>query len=99
MSAALLYLILCALIFRFCRGCKIECCDADFNFGCAVIAIDWDPTALHLRYQTSLERVHIFVSVYCFYAIFCTLYVLYSSQEKCLNIPYFHTIYIFFIII
>ncbi|XP_042906047.1 ubiquitin carboxyl-terminal hydrolase 32 isoform X2 [Parasteatoda tepidariorum] len=42
--------------YRFCRGCKIECCDADFNFGCAVIAIDWDPTALHLRYQTSLER-------------------------------------------
>ncbi|GFR09430.1 ubiquitin carboxyl-terminal hydrolase 32 [Trichonephila clavata] len=42
--------------YRFCRGCKIECCDADFNFGSAVIAIDWDPTALHLRYQTSLER-------------------------------------------
>ncbi|XP_054718622.1 ubiquitin carboxyl-terminal hydrolase 32-like [Uloborus diversus] len=49
---------LCSLCpwYRFCRGCKIECCDADFNFGCGVIAIDWDPTALHLRYQTSLER-------------------------------------------
>ncbi|KAG8195379.1 hypothetical protein JTE90_001395 [Oedothorax gibbosus] len=42
--------------YRFCRGCKIECCDADFNSSSAVIAIDWDPTALHLRYQTSLEK-------------------------------------------
>lgn len=51
--------LLCAFCpwYRFCRGCKLECCDADFNFSTAVIAIDWDPTALHLRYQTSLERV------------------------------------------
>ncbi|XP_063220318.1 ubiquitin carboxyl-terminal hydrolase 32 isoform X2 [Bacillus rossius redtenbacheri] len=43
--------------YRFCRGCRIECSDTDFNFGCCYVAIDWDPTALHLRYQTSQERV------------------------------------------
>lgn len=69
-------MILYPLILSFCRGCKIECCDADFNFGCAVIAIDWDPTALHLRYQTSLERV-------------CTLFTthiitLFSNKYNCI---------------
>ncbi|KAK7789457.1 hypothetical protein R5R35_012652 [Gryllus longicercus] len=43
--------------YRFCRGCRIQCCDAEFNFSCSHLAIDWDPTALHLRYQTSQERV------------------------------------------
>jgi hypothetical protein len=43
--------------YRFCRGCRIQCCDAEFNFGSSHLAIDWDPTALHLRYQTSQERV------------------------------------------
>ena len=28
-----------------------------FNFGSSFIAIDWEPTALHLRYQTTGERV------------------------------------------
>ncbi|XP_006811225.1 ubiquitin carboxyl-terminal hydrolase 32-like [Saccoglossus kowalevskii] len=43
--------------YRFCRGCKIDCVDDDFAVGSAYIAIDWDPTALHLRYQSSQERV------------------------------------------
>lgn len=43
--------------YKFCRGCTISCCDTDFNFAANHIAIDWDPTALHLRYQTSQESV------------------------------------------
>jgi hypothetical protein len=43
--------------YRFCRGCKVECNAEDFNFGSSFLAIDWEPTALHLRYQTALERV------------------------------------------
>uniref|UniRef100_H3BBL5 Ubiquitin carboxyl-terminal hydrolase 32 n=1 Tax=Latimeria chalumnae TaxID=7897 RepID=H3BBL5_LATCH len=43
--------------YRFCRGCKIDCCDERATVGNAYIAIDWDPTALHLRYQTSQERI------------------------------------------
>lgn len=35
----------------------IECTDDRACLGNAYIAIDWDPTALHLRYQTSQERV------------------------------------------
>ena len=42
---------------RFCRGCKLECNDEKFNFKSAYLAIDWDPTALHLRYQSSQEKV------------------------------------------
>lgn len=42
---------------RFCRGCKIECTEDRACVGNAYIAVDWDPTALHLRYQTSQERV------------------------------------------
>lgn len=43
--------------FRFCRGCTVACTDDRASLGNAYIAIDWDPTALHLRYQTSQERV------------------------------------------
>lgn len=43
--------------FRFCRGCKIDCTEERASIGNANIAVDWDPTALHLRYQTSQERV------------------------------------------
>ncbi|EMP37715.1 Ubiquitin carboxyl-terminal hydrolase 32 [Chelonia mydas] len=43
--------------FRFCRGCKIECAEDRACIGNAYIAVDWDPTALHLRYQTSQERI------------------------------------------
>ncbi|NXM26038.1 UBP32 hydrolase, partial [Oxyruncus cristatus] len=43
--------------YRFCRGCKIECTEDRACVGSAYIAVDWDPTALHLRYQTSQERI------------------------------------------
>uniref|UniRef100_A0A2R9ASU9 ubiquitinyl hydrolase 1 n=1 Tax=Pan paniscus TaxID=9597 RepID=A0A2R9ASU9_PANPA len=43
--------------YRFCRGCKIDCGEDRAFIGNAYIAVDWDPTALHLRYQTSQERV------------------------------------------
>uniref|UniRef100_A0A8D0G4G2 Ubiquitin carboxyl-terminal hydrolase 32 n=1 Tax=Sphenodon punctatus TaxID=8508 RepID=A0A8D0G4G2_SPHPU len=41
----------------FCRGCKIDCAEDRAFIGNAYIAVDWDPTALHLRYQTSQERI------------------------------------------
>uniref|UniRef100_A0A3Q4MGY5 ubiquitinyl hydrolase 1 n=1 Tax=Neolamprologus brichardi TaxID=32507 RepID=A0A3Q4MGY5_NEOBR len=43
--------------YRFCRGCTIECTEDRAAVGNAYIAVDWDPTALHLRYQTSQERI------------------------------------------
>ncbi|XP_060064706.1 ubiquitin carboxyl-terminal hydrolase 32-like [Ylistrum balloti] len=43
--------------YRFCRGCRLECTSDPFNFGSSFIAIDWEPTALHLRYQTSHEKL------------------------------------------
>uniref|UniRef100_A0A8C9W4D6 Ubiquitin carboxyl-terminal hydrolase 32 n=1 Tax=Scleropages formosus TaxID=113540 RepID=A0A8C9W4D6_SCLFO len=43
--------------YRFCRGCPVDCCDERASLGNAYIAVDWDPTALHLRYQTSQERI------------------------------------------
>nr|XP_054392023.1 ubiquitin carboxyl-terminal hydrolase 6 [Pongo abelii] len=43
--------------YRFCRGCKIDCGEDRAFIGNAYIAVDWDPTALHLRYQMSQERV------------------------------------------
>ncbi|XP_060562624.1 ubiquitin carboxyl-terminal hydrolase 32-like [Ruditapes philippinarum] len=42
--------------YRFCRGCNIVCNTEKFNFGSSFIAVDWEPTALHLRYQTTCER-------------------------------------------
>ncbi|ELT99007.1 hypothetical protein CAPTEDRAFT_129894 [Capitella teleta] len=42
--------------YRFCRGCKLDCSEDMYNFGSSYIAIDWEPTALHLRYQQSQER-------------------------------------------
>lgn len=42
---------------RFCRGCTVDCNEDRASLGNAYIAVDWDPTALHLRYQTSQERV------------------------------------------
>ncbi|XP_027228164.1 ubiquitin carboxyl-terminal hydrolase 32 isoform X2 [Penaeus vannamei] len=49
----------CALCpwYRFCRGCQLPCDDNTFPQNAAFLAIDWDPTALHLRYQTVLEKV------------------------------------------
>ncbi|KAI5696057.1 hypothetical protein M8J75_007481 [Diaphorina citri] len=43
---------------KFCLGCKLACDDTEFNYSSTThLAIDWDPTALHLRYQSSLEKV------------------------------------------
>ncbi|KAJ8954203.1 hypothetical protein NQ318_005798 [Aromia moschata] len=56
---------ICALCHwtQFCRGCVLPCSD-DYlvdkcknNQGTMYIAIDWDPTALHLRYQSSREKL------------------------------------------
>ncbi|CAG9854986.1 unnamed protein product [Phyllotreta striolata] len=49
---------------QFCRGCSfplsdelvLDICGSNINNGLCV-AIDWDPTALHLRYQTSREKM------------------------------------------
>ena len=43
--------------FRFCKGCLIPCNDDPWMQNSEFIAIDWDPTALHLRYQPSVEWV------------------------------------------
>ncbi|KAJ7995851.1 hypothetical protein DPEC_G00231010 [Dallia pectoralis] len=43
--------------YRFCRGCTVECNDDMAAVGNSFLAVDWDPTALHLRYQTSQERI------------------------------------------
>ncbi|MPC19919.1 Ubiquitin carboxyl-terminal hydrolase 32 [Portunus trituberculatus] len=43
--------------YKFCRGCQLPCEDKMFPQNAAFLAIDWDPTALHLRYQSGLERV------------------------------------------
>lgn len=48
---------------QFCGGCKFPCteelvlewCKGNQNNMC--ITIDWDPTALHLRYQSNREKV------------------------------------------
>lgn len=44
--------------FKFCSGCKLACDDSLFSQVTSTLAIDWDPTALHLRYQSSLEKVY-----------------------------------------
>jgi len=45
---------------RFCRGCALLCTEEELveklNPLSVALAIDWDPTALHLRYQTSLAH-------------------------------------------
>ena len=43
--------------YKFCHGCKLECNDDVFSNPCSYLAIDWDSTVLHLRYQYPLERV------------------------------------------
>lgn len=50
---------------QFCDGCKLPCTEelalnwSKDNQNNMFIAIDWDPTALHLRYQSNRERVSI----------------------------------------
>ena len=43
--------------YRFCRGCVVSCSDALLPAAPAYLAIDWDPTALHLRYLGGQEKV------------------------------------------
>ncbi|XP_018565793.1 ubiquitin carboxyl-terminal hydrolase 32 isoform X2 [Anoplophora glabripennis] len=48
---------------KFCRGCVLPCSDelvaekCRGSQGTMYIAIDWDPTALHLRYQSNREKL------------------------------------------
>lgn len=42
---------------RFCHGCVIKCSEQEFGSSSSYIAIEWDPTTLHLRYQSSQEKV------------------------------------------
>ncbi|XP_063924982.1 ubiquitin carboxyl-terminal hydrolase 32 isoform X2 [Zophobas morio] len=50
---------------QFCRGCTLPCSDellverCKNNLTGMCIAIDWDPTALHLRYQSGREKLWI----------------------------------------
>lgn len=44
--------------FKFCTGCLIVCGeDVRVDLTNCFVAVDWDITALHLRYQHSLEMV------------------------------------------
>ena len=61
--------LVCALCpwTEFCRGCAIECCNDNVfqKFGFVKnrekiqIAIDWEPTALYLRYQPNREKMFV----------------------------------------
>ncbi|XP_005089176.1 ubiquitin carboxyl-terminal hydrolase 32 [Aplysia californica] len=52
--------LLCARCpwYRFCRGCKVECNGELYGKGSSYLAIDWEATALHLRYQTTQEKYY-----------------------------------------
>ena len=41
---------------RMCRGCPLSCSPAPLQLCSSFLAIDWDPTALHLRYLAVQER-------------------------------------------
>lgn len=49
---------------KFCRGCSLACLENEkldklnLNPAKVCLAIDWDPTALHLRYQMTAEFDH-----------------------------------------
>ena len=42
---------------RFCRGCLVECNDRPLPCSVLYLAIDWEESFLHLKYQGALERV------------------------------------------
>lgn len=47
--------------YRFCKGCEVTLTDDPFDSNlpsstCRYLAIDWEPNALHLRYQSSQEK-------------------------------------------
>jgi len=48
----------CCPWYRFCRGCKLRCDDAYFGFASSNLAIDWDPTTLHLSYEQGQEKAY-----------------------------------------
>ena len=51
---------------RMCRGCSLPCTNTCLSSPSSFFAIDWDPTALHLRYlaaQVELSNMSILVSV------------------------------------
>jgi len=41
---------------RMCRGCALPCTSTPIHSAASFYAIDWDPTALHLRYLAAAER-------------------------------------------
>jgi ubiquitin carboxyl-terminal hydrolase 6/32 len=49
--------------YKFCRGCTIACLENEklekLNPQKVCLVIDWDPTALHLRYQMTQEFEHV----------------------------------------
>lgn len=45
--------------YRFCRGCTIEYGPQLFSCATSYLAVDWEPTALHLRYHASQEKVFV----------------------------------------
>jgi len=47
---------------RFCNGCKLECSPQLLNASTCYLAVDWEPTALHLRYHASQEKVRTLTS-------------------------------------
>jgi len=42
---------------RLCRGCPLPCNAEHFQSASSTLAVDWDQTALHLRYLSAKERV------------------------------------------
>ena len=50
---------------RFCRGCTLPCSSQDFGFAASYLAIDWDQTALHLRYLSAQEKVKLMIKLIC----------------------------------
>eukprot|EP00795_Rhopilema_esculentum_P015115 gene15115-6296_t len=45
--------------YKFCRGCKLLCDGEPLGDVAGQLAIDWDPTTLHLNYQQGQERAFI----------------------------------------
>ena len=40
-------------------GCELDCTSKEFSFCASYIAIDWDQTALHLRYLSNQEKAFV----------------------------------------
>lgn len=72
---------------KFCKGCPLPptpdplpygsetdlpCIEGVLNY---CIAVDWEPTALHLRYQTSLEKVNLVSFIVVRFGVNAELYI------------------------